>query len=77
MYVVQQNSAHMRGVYKTMRYVIITGTSQGLGEAIATQLLEKIQLSSLFLEEKIKSLRNSQNNIIAIVFLLLRSSRCT
>ncbi len=41
MYVVQQNSAHMRGVYKTMRYVIITGTSQGLGEAIATQLLEK------------------------------------
>ena len=24
-----------------MRYVIITGTSQGLGEAIATQLLEK------------------------------------
>lgn len=51
-----------------MRYVIITGTSQGLGEAIATQLLEKIQLSSLFLEEKIKSLRNSQNNIIAIVF---------
>ena len=51
MYVVQQNSAHMRGVYKTMRYVIITGTSQGLGEAIATQLLEKIQLSSLFLEE--------------------------
>ncbi|TKI89492.1 short-chain dehydrogenase, partial [Bacillus cereus] len=27
MYVVQQNSAHTRGVYKTMRYVIITGTS--------------------------------------------------
>ncbi len=41
MYVVQQNSAHTRGVYKIMRYVIITGTSQGLGEAIATQLLEK------------------------------------
>ena len=66
----------MRGVYKTMRYVIITGTSQGLGEAIATQLLE-IQLSSLFLEEKIKSLQNLQSNITAIAFSFPRSSRCT
>ena len=41
MYVVQQNSAHTKGVYKTMRYVIVTGTSQGLGEAIAAQLLEE------------------------------------
>ncbi len=47
MYVVQQNSAHMRGVYKTMRYVIITGTSQGLGEAIATQLLENTTVISI------------------------------
>ena len=53
-----------------MRYVIITGTSQGLGEAIATQLLEKIQLSSLFLEEKIKSLQNLQSNITAIAFFI-------
>lgn len=70
MYVVQQNSAHTRGVCKIMRYVIITGTSQGLGEAIATQLLEKIQRSSLFLEEKIKSLLNSQSKITAIIFFI-------
>ena len=38
MYFVQQNSARTRGA---MRYVIITGTSQGLGEAIAAQLLEE------------------------------------
>lgn len=31
----------MKGVYYTMRYVIVTGTSQGLGEAIAAQLLEE------------------------------------
>lgn len=41
MYFVQQNSAHTRGAYYTMRYVIVTGTSQGLGEAIAAQLLEE------------------------------------
>lgn len=51
-----------------MRYVIITGTSQGLGEAIAAQLLEKIRASSLFLEEKIKILLNLQRNITAIAF---------
>lgn len=41
MYFVQQNSAYTRGAYYTMRYVIVTGTSQGLGEAIAAQLLEE------------------------------------
>lgn len=41
MYVVQQNSARTRGAYYIMRYVIITGTSQGLGEAITAQLLEE------------------------------------
>lgn len=41
MYFVQQNSAHTRGAYYTMRYVIVTGTSQGLGKAIAAQLLEE------------------------------------
>ena len=41
MYVVQQNSAHMRGVYKTMRYVIITGTSQGLGGGYCHTIVRK------------------------------------
>ena len=70
MYVVQQNSAHTRGVYKTMRYVIITGTSQGLGEAIATQLLEESTTVISISRREIKNLLNLQSNITAIAFFI-------
>ena len=51
-----------------MRYVIVTGTSQGLGEAIAVQLLEEnTTVISITSGEKINSLQNWQRQTTAII----------
>lgn len=59
----------MRGVQYTMRYVIVTGTSQGLGEAIATQLLEEnTQLICISRGQNEKLLEKAKQKGISFTF---------
>lgn len=59
----------MRGVQYTMRYVIVTGTSQGLGEAIATQLLEEnTQLICISRRQNEKLLEKAKQKGISFIF---------